>query len=353
MEFESGGIRIYDEALDFDDVLIIPRLGDVSSRSEVNLEVEINNWKGIPIIAANMDNIGTFNVSRVLSEYKMLTAIVKRYTLEDYKKESYNPEYVCVSAGISKEDFQNVKSILEYNPEIRWICLDVANGYMESFHNVITEYRKAFPNKHIIAGNVVDGKGSEQIIQAGRDHLIFPKVGIGSGGVCTTRSQTGVGIPQFTAIMNCAVHDLMRFSGKKYSESDLKYYNNCSKNVISDGGCKTPGDISKAFGIGARMVMIGSMLAGYDETGEHLYGMSSAEAMKISDPELSKLSYRSAEGKSVRVSSYSGRPLKEKINDILGGLRSTLSYTGNKELSEYIGNQHFIKVRRILNDIWS
>lgn len=363
-----------DERLDFDDVLLIPNnVSYIKSRADVNLEVNFDtkrvwdskelylrktnniseetipeiSWSGVPIIAANMDNIGTFRVARVLSKYKMLTALTKSHTLEDFKKEEYDPEYICVSGGLS--DFDNIASILKYNPAIKWICLDVANGYMKKFHEVIALYREKFPDKFIIAGNVVTKEGANAISNAA-NYGYFAKIGIGSGGVCTTRSQTGIGYPQFSALLNCSTSDTYyaEGSGEPYSE----YWNR--ENLVSDGGCKNPGDIAKAFAAGAKMVMIGSMLAGYDETGDYIYGMSSKEAIKKLDPNLDSLSYRSSEGKCVKISSYSGRPLSERIEDILGGLRSTLSYTNNHNLTSLItGNNKFIKVRRILNNYWS
>lgn len=326
------------ECLDFDDVMIEPKISQISSRSEVDLEyVYVRpydrnkiSWKGIPIIAANMDKIGTLKVSRVLSEYKMLTFLHKYHTVDDLRGKDYDSEYIGISAGISPSEFENVTQILAYNPNIKFICLDVANGYMTSFHEVVKKYAISFPDVYIVAGNVVEHYGSEALRRAGADLI---KCGIGSGAVCTTRAKTGVGLPQFSCITKCT-KDIGNYPYKM--------------DIISDGGCKTPGDIAKAFGAGAKFVMIGGMLAGHDETGTDFYGMSSNEAMNLYSDGVD--SYRTAEGKKVLVESKG--PLSATIKDILGGLRSSLSYTNSKTMADFIGKQTFNVVRRQLNNLF-
>lgn len=326
------------ECLDFDDVMIEPKITQISSRSEVDLEYvyvrpyDSNkiSWKGIPIIAANMDKIGTLAVSRVLSEYKMMTFLHKYHTVDDLRGKDYDSEYIGISAGISPGEFENVTQILAYNPNIKFICLDVANGYMKSFHEVVNKYAISFPDVFIVAGNVVEHYGSEALRRAGADLI---KVGIGSGAVCTTRAKTGVGLPQFSCITKCT--------------KDIGIYP-YKMDIISDGGCKTPGDIAKAFGAGAKFVMIGGMLAGHDETGTDFYGMSSNEAMTLYSDGVD--SYRTAEGKKVLVESKG--PLSATIKDILGGLRSSLSYTNSKTMADFIGKQTFNVVRRQLNNLF-
>jgi GMP reductase len=320
------------ECLDFDDVMIQPTITRISSRSKVNLEYEFgtNNitWKGVPIIASNMDKIGTLKVSKVLSKYKMLTFLHKYYTVEDLKGEDYDPEFIGISVGVSPSEFENAKQILKYNPNIKFICLDVANGYMLSFHDIIMDYVLAFPDKIVVAGNVVDYSGAWKLSECGATLI---KCGIGSGAVCTTRAKTGVGLPQFTCIQKCV---------GEWPQTPI--------DIMSDGGCKTPGDIAKAFGAGAKFVMIGGMLAGHNETGTEIYGMSSAEAMNLYSGGVD--SYRTSEGKRVVVESKG--PLEDTIKDILGGLRSALSYTNSSTLREFIGNQTFNIVRRQLNNLF-
>lgn len=324
------------EYLDFSDVLIRPIISDVSSRSEVNLEVTFNkpinnkttdiSWTGVPIIASNMSTIGTFKVSNILSKYKMLTFLHKYNSLEDYKKNDYDSEYVGVSSGCSRQDFEKLKSIISYNNNIKFICLDVANGYMVDFGAFVEGISKLFSEKFIVAGNVCTTEGVEFLHNSGADYIKF---GIGNGSVCTTRLKTGVGIPQFTGLYK---------SISEYRRA----------NLISDGGCKNPGDIAKAFGVGSKFVMLGGLLAGHDETGDNFYGMSSTESMNNYSGGVKN--YKTSEGKSIKLSSK-GR-LEDTILDILGGLRSTCAYRSAYTLSEIIGNVEFVKVRRQVNDLF-
>ncbi|MDP7196668.1 MAG: GMP reductase, partial [SAR202 cluster bacterium] len=284
------------------------------------------SWTGIPIIAANMDTIGTFEMAKVLSKHQMLTAIHKFYNLEDWVnalKNGVNPEYLSISAGIDslsqiKDQIENLTTNKQKIP--KFICLDVANGYTEKFIDTVKTIRETFPNP-IIAGNVVTGEMTEALILAGADIV---KVGIGPGSVCTTRMVTGVGYPQLSAIVECsdAAHGL-------------------GGHVISDGGCKYPGDISKAFGAGADFVMLGGMFAGHLESGGELfeengmkykrfYGMSSDTAMERHYGEIE--SYRASEGKTVTVP-YKGE-VENTLRHILGGLRSAATYVGARTIKE-------------------
>jgi GMP reductase len=320
-----------EEYLDFCDVLIRPNntLTKVNSRSDVNLEVRYTNgnlvWSGIPICASNMDVIGTFEVERVLSKFKMLTILHKFYTVEDFKKHEYDSEYIGISAGISEKELQNISEILEYDPKIKFICLDVANGYTQAFHECVSKFRRRFSDKFIMAGNVVTNSGCQSLVNVGAD---FIKFGIGSGSVCTTRIKTGIGVPQFSALLN--LNDVY--------------------DVVSDGGCTSPGDVAKAFGAGARFVMLGGMFAGHNETGTTFYGMSSKDAMDKYSGGVSN--YKTSEGKRVDLYKHT-KPLEETVLDILGGLRSACTYVGASNLTELIGKQKFIKVRRQYNNIFS
>ena len=307
------------EGLDFDDVLIEPVVSttDLSSRSEVNLEVtySYDSYKGtddlqatmVPIVASNMDSVGTFNVADVFQEYKMLTFLNKYYEVKDFKENinKYNPEYTGISVGASEKDIQRAKQILEYNPEIKFVCFDVANGYTTLAAKYAEEICEIFGDQIIVAGNVVTEEGCRNLLPA---HVL--KVGIGSGSVCTTRIKTGIGVPQFTAIQNC-------------KDGDWE--------IMSDGGCKTPGDIVKAFAAGSNYVMLGGMLAGHTQTSSEFYGMSSQYAL---DKYHSKSDYRTAEGKKVSLPDRGN--LHYTIKDILGGLRSACTYLGHSSLQDLI-----------------
>lgn len=318
--------------LDFSDVLILPKKTHINSRSEVDLTCIVRKrkdptifWSGVPIIAANMDTTGTFSVANVFSKYKMLTFLHKHYTFEDFLDNEFDPYYVGLTAGISDDDFEKTKKIIDKFPSIMFICLDVANGYMVNFGSIVSRYAKEFSNKFIVAGNVVTTEGVERLYSAGAD---ICKIGIGSGSVCTTRLKTGIGMPQFSAIYNIAQY---------------------TNDVISDGGCQNPGDIAKAFGAGANFVMIGGMLAGHNETGNGIYGMSSGSAMQKYSGGIE--SYRTSEGKHVVLLENKG-PLENAVLDILGGLRSACSYTNCRTLEQFIGTQEFIKVNNQANNLF-
>lgn len=337
--------------LDFKDVLIRPKRSFLSSRSQVSVErtFEFKNsmqtWTGVPIIAANMDTIGTFEVAQVLATRKCITAIHKHYTAEEWAAWAAGPgkdalPYVAVSCGILAKDMEKLAEILKAVPAVKMICIDVANGYSEAFVACIRNVRKEFPAMTIMAGNVVTKEMTEELIFSGADII---KVGIGPGSVCTTRKQTGVGYPQLSAVLECA--DAAHGLGGR---------------IISDGGCTCPGDVAKALGAGSDFVMLGGMLAGHEEctgtvvqeNGEFFkifYGMSSDTAMKKHAGGVAE--YRSSEGKTVKVP-YRG-PMDETIRDILGGLRSACTYVGAAELRELPKRTTFIRVTQQLNTVFT
>lgn len=338
----------YDVKLDFKDVLIRPKRSILKSRSEVSLEREFQfkhagvKWKGIPIVAANMDHTGTFSMAKALAEHQLVTAIDKFITKEDWIKfAKQNPTVITstfITSGIADHDFEKLHAILDA-VDIPAICLDVANGYTQRFVDVLRKTRATYPNKIIMAGNVVTGEMVEELILSGADIV---KIGIGPGSVCTTREKTGVGYPQLSAIIECAdaAHGLGGL-------------------VCADGGCVTPGDVAKGFAAGADFIMLGGMFAGHDEClGElieengkrfkRFYGMSSAEAMEKHHGSMAD--YRSSEGRSVNVP-YRGA-VKNTILDILGGLRSTCTYVGAQRLKQLSKRTTFIRVSKQLNEVF-
>lgn len=343
-------MRIEEEIkLDFKDVLIRPKRSTLKSRSEVELQREYTfrnsgqTWQGVPVIAANMDHTGTFPMAEVLHEHKMLTALSKFASLEEWKNLAGQHQaalnYTMVSSGVRDEDFALLQNIMT-EVDVPFICLDVANGYSQRFVDFIQKVREAFPSKIIVAGNVVTGEMTEELILSGADIV---KVGIGPGSVCTTRKKTGVGYPQLSAVIECAdaAHGL-------------------KGHVCSDGGCTVPGDVAKAFAAGADFVMLGGMFAGHDECGgevieeggrtfKRFYGMSSAEAMKKYHGGVAE--YRSSEGKSVDVP-YRG-PAEKTVLDILGGIRSTCTYVGAQQLKELSKRTTFIRVTQQLNEVYT
>ena len=320
-----------DFKLDFDDVLIRPKRSTLSSRRLVDLNRKFtfrhseDVWEGIPVIAANMDTTGTFEIADSLKKEKMLTAIHKFYSLDDWakaiKSNQIELDHCAVTFGVEEaenaEEFFNFLKKNNLNKP-KFICLDVANGYTELFLDLVKRIRENFSNP-LIAGNVVTGEMTEALILAGADIV---KIGIGPGSVCTTRTVTGVGYPQLSAIIECAdaAHGLRG-------------------HVISDGGCSTPGDVAKAFGAGADFVMLGGMFAGHEESGGELiekdgkkykqfYGMSSDTAMERYYGDIKN--YRASEGETISLE-YKG-PIDKTIQQILGGLRSAATYVGAKDI---------------------
>lgn len=344
-------MRIEDgRRLDFDSVMIKPKRSRLKSREHVNLIRDYkfvnstNIWSGIPIMAANMDGVGTFEMARALARFGMPTCIRKHYTKEEWQPITIYGNYYIPSIGANDEDLDKFYELHEKH-NFRIVCIDVANGYGEWFPSFINRVRGECPTLTIIAGNVASYEMTEQLILSGADIV---KVGIGGGSVCTTRTQTGVGIPQLSAVIECAdaAHGL-------------------GGHIISDGGCRSPGDIAKAFGAGADFVMLGGMLAGHregltPEQFQHMenihhspdsipfHGMSSKTANEQHNGGLKD--YRSAEGKEVMIP-YRGE-VKDTIQNILGGLRSTCTMIGAEKLKDMSKRTTFILINKISNDLF-
>lgn len=337
--------------LDFKDVLIRPKRSTIKSRADVDISRQFTFRHAkrvfpddmVPVIAANMDTVGTFEMAIQLAKYKIITCIHKHYSIEEWSTfASENPNilpYIVATSGMNNDDEEKLGKIMEIAPQINAICLDVANGYSEHFIDLVKRTRERFPEHIIMAGNVVTGEMIEQLLLDGADII---KVGIGPGSVCTTRKKTGVGYPQLSAVMECAdaAHGL-------------------NGHIVSDGGCTCPGDICKAFGAGADFVMLGGMFAGHDESGGELverdgrqmklfYGMSSETAMKRHAGGVAE--YRASEGKTVEIP-YRGK-VKGTVQDILGGIRSACTYVGASRLKELSKRTTFIRVTLQTNEIF-
>ena len=338
-----------DLKLTFDDVLIRPKRSTLVSRSDVDLVREFKfrhtneTWSGIPIVAANMDTTGLFSIAKVLQGHKMITCTQKFYSTREFSEAwgvGVDPDCIAVTCGSTEESFDLLKRKMATDKGLKMICIDVANGYREVFLQFVMKVRKEFVDKIIIAGNVATREMTEALILAGADIV---KVGIGPGSVCTTRKVAGVGYPQLSAISECAdaAHGL-------------------NGHVMSDGGCSSPGDVSKAFAAGADFVMLGGMLAGHNESGGEIidgeggkkyksfYGMSSAKAMQTHYGEIA--GHRAPEGKEVRVP-YRG-PIEVTIQSILGGLRSACSYVGARRIKDLPKCTTFIRVSMTTNEVF-
>ena len=339
-------MRIEEEIkLDYSDVLFRPKRSTLKSRKDVDLNRKYtfkhsrSSWKGIPIIASNMDGVGEIDVAKKLSSHKLMTALTKQHDINQigtiYKKNIFF-DSIALSCGTSKDSYNRLNSILKKYPKFKFICIDVANGYSENFSNFVSEVRKKYPKKTIIAGNVVTADMTQELVLSGADIV---KVGIGPGSVCTTRIQTGVGYPQLSAVMECAdaAHGL-------------------GAHIIADGGCTCPGDVAKGFGAGADFVMLGGMLAGHKEGGGDIieeqgikyiefYGSSSEEANEKHYGGLAN--YRSSEGKKVKIRMKNS--LDSTIRDILGGVRSSCTYVGASSLKQLSKCTTFVRVNSQYN----
>ncbi len=340
-----------DVKLDFKDVLIRPKRSTLNTRSAVDVDRAFrfihtgSEWKGFPLIAANMDVTGTMEMARALAKHGALTALHKHYPEDELVRFFDGPDgvHAFYSLGTTAADFKKLAAVAKA-ARIRLICLDVANGYAEKFLEVVKRVRDDHPEAVIMAGNVVTGDMTEALVIAGADIV---KIGIGPGSVCTTRRVTGVGYPQLSAIIECAdaAHGLKGW-------------------VCADGGCTVPGDIAKAYGAGADFVMLGGMLAGHDEcagdvryemhdgekvpVGMAFYGMSSETAMKKHAGGVAH--YRAAEGKTVETP-YRG-PVVGTMGDIMGGVRSMMTYIGAAHLKEVSKRTTFVRVTAQTNDVF-
>lgn len=339
-----------DIKLDYKDVLFKPKRSKLESRRDVDLTRTFNfhnsgnEWTGIPIMSSNMDGVGTFEMAKVLQEHKMLTVMRKHYSVEDWSKNAKGVKMkylsVCTGTGViwdpDARDFATMKAVLGMYPDIKFITVDVANAYHENYADFIARLRDQYPDKTIIAGNVISAEMTEELIIKGADIV---KCGIGPGSVCTTRLMTGVGVPQLSGIIECA-----------------DAANGIGGHIIADGGCVYPGDVSKAFGAGAHFVMLGGMLAGHDESeGEvvngkvQFYGMSSDAAMATHGTR--KDGYRGAEGKVVELP-HKG-PVEPTVIEILGGLRSTCTYIGAKRIKDMPKCTTFVRCTQQVNQVFN
>jgi GMP reductase len=371
-----------DVKLDYKDVLIRPKRSTLGSRKEVNLTRNytwrnwtpedmsmeqirnIPHWTGVPIMAANMDGVGTFEMADELASQGLFTCLVKTYSVQElvsyFDTDMYErTNFVAMSIGITDKDHMKFREVYEQcDGNLKYVCIDVANGYSNRFRDFVAQFRSLYPNIVIIAGNVVTGEMTEELILAGADIV---KVGIGPGSVCTTRIQTGVGYPQLSAVIECAdaAHGL-------------------GGHIIADGGCTCPGDVAKAFAAGADFVMLGGMLAGHDEGGGEVitkiyetneviktddgffesvyeekqfvqfYGMSSKSANEKHFGGLKD--YRSSEGRTVLVP-YRGAVMNT-VQDILGGVRSTCTYAGAVKLKHLSKCTTFVRCTQTHNGVY-
>ncbi len=355
-----------DIKLDYGNVLLVPgKMTSVTSRKLVNLicrmdfeRTDDSYYEGIPIMAANMDGVGSFDMADALIRHRIFTCLAKMHSEENLVKffsgDSQRRNYCAVTVGLRHQDREKFRHVHQRSGPIKFACLDVANGHTQRFVSFLKDFRSEFPDVVIIAGNVVTPEQTEILAKAGADLV---KVGIGGGSVCETRIKTGVGYPQFSAVLEC---------GQAAREAGAR--------IVADGGCTCPGDVAKALAAGSSFVMLGGMFAGHEEgggriitrrfnTGEingdgkqilkesrfvEFYGMSSQIA---NDKHFDGLQpWKTSEGREVLL------PFKpsidETVQDLLGGLRSTCTYLGAENLVDLPQQAKFVQCHDTHNRVF-
>lgn len=307
------------KSLTFDDVLLVPNYGS-QSRDDGDVSVKLGPYSfAIPIISANMDTITGIEMSRAMIRAGGL-GILHRFMPINDNIQTFAPinmfGTVGVSVGVSEDEYKRAEGL--YIAGARLFCVDIAHAHSKQMGKMVKHLKLEYPETYVIAGNVATYGGADYLASVGADCI---KVGVGAGSVCTTREVTGFGVPQLTAILDCARIDAP---------------------IIADGGLRKSSDVVKALAAGATMVMLGGMLAGTDESigGTEYRGMASAEAR--AEHYRSTTGYRVAEGVSTVVESRG--PVADVLQDIVGGLKSGLSYAGATNLSELRRKAQFIEV---------
>jgi len=327
--------------LDFRDVLIVPKKTRISSRKEVSLQKNItfNNkvtWTGVPIVSSNMDTVTNLDTFNILKQHNYISCFPKHFnkpwSSQPFPIELVDTDHYMLSCGTTKDDCRTMISLLmslqDFEIHPKFLCIDVANGYMQSLQDTCCQMHALFPNMIITAGNVVTPEATHELIQKCGVDIV--KVGIGSGAVCETRLKAGVGYPQLSAVMECS--QAAHAAGGR---------------IMSDGGIVNPCDIVKAFVGGSDFVMCGSIFAGHNESpgesidGTHksFYGMSSSEANQKYNGGMN--GYRTSEGKSVAIPIKG--PIDDTLCDISGSIRSACAYTDCKHLDQ-LSDAKFIQV---------
>ncbi len=321
------------EGLSYDDVLLIPQYSDIESRKQVDISNNLGEGLhfDLPVISSPMDTITESDMALAISNHGGLGLVHRYNTVEEQVRHVAlalaNNTEATIGAAIGMTDDFEMRAMALRSVGAQVLCIDVAHGHHSVMERCLKTLKDRFAESiHIMAGNVATLEGFDALASWGADSI---RVGIGGGSICSTRLVTGHGIPTFQS--------LLEISQTTYSSK-----------IIADGGIKTTGDMVKAFAAGADFVMIGSMLAGTTETpGETFYsnsgkkykvyrGMASADAQvdwrgKSSTPE----------GISTTVP-YKGS-VEHILQDIGGGIRSGLSYSGVRNLSELRCKANFLR----------
>lgn len=335
-------MKVKDLTLDFSDVLIEPCESDIPlTRKSVDIEIDWLDTTAVPVIVSNMLSTGTYKIAKLLTPMRVFTFIHKEYTAEQHIAQletMQDRRFIAITSGVQPWDIEKTITVVTRFPDIGIINVDIANVYanMQGMVNTIKLYREKFPHIQICAGNVATASPIQKFVKAGATLI---KVGVGSGAACRTRSEVGTGIPQLTAIMNC------------YAEAQKH-----GVDVISDGGCVTAGDVCKAIGAGAKMVMVAGMVSKSEECDNivevdgkkyvNFYGLGSTTMYNRTKP--TEQEYRPNEGRDLLI------PCKGSITSVIkqiqGGLRSVCTYVGAEHIDALYERTTFVRVNNQINN---
>jgi IMP dehydrogenase len=317
------------QAITYDDVLLVPNYNNYESRRDVDISSSDRTGKlklNLPVMTANMDAVTESGMANFIGE-KGGIGVLHRFlsieqNIEEFKKVKHK---VFVSVGCSAQDLERAEALRDAGAD--YFCIDVAHAHGKYVGRTLKSLREILPNACLMAGNIATYAGADYLSACGADIL---KVGIGGGSVCTTRIKTGFGVPNLTAIQECAKVD---------------------RSIVADGGIRTPGDIVKALAFGADFVMIGGMLAGTRPTPGKIIekdgkkfkqyrGMASFEAQNHFMGGVPE--WKTAEGVAVDVAYREDED--HIIADIVGGLRSGLTYGGASSIYELQRKMSYVLV---------
>jgi len=321
--------------LTFDDVILVPGYNGIRSRQNVTTSIEFSDRTfDIPLISSNMDTITESKMANAITSLGGMSILHRFLTIEENVKlfkEVKHPDKVGISIGIGKDGILRAEALLAAGASI--ICVDVAHGHSKEVNRTIRSLREMErDNILIVAGNVATYAGADYLAAAGADAI---KVGIGGGSVCSTRIKTGFGVPQLSSLQDCRKVDRL---------------------LISDGGVRFPADAVKALAAGADFVMMGGIFAGTEETpGETIEktgpdgakirfkrfrGMASREAQEDYMGSMSE--WKTAEGISVDVPCCGS--VKDVVRDLMGGIRSGMTYCGAETIKDLQRKAQFMEV---------
>jgi IMP dehydrogenase len=323
------------KAFTYDDILMVPSYNHWESRKVVDISMRCKKGKlflELPIMTANMDTITETDMANYIGAKGGIGVLHRYMSIENNVRMYKDCRYpVFVSVGCGAEDLKRAEALRDAGADL--FCIDVAHAHAKYVGRMLKNIRMMLGDDAcIMAGNVATYAGADHLASCGADIV---KVGIGGGSVCTTRIKTGFGVPNLTAIKNCSRVD---------------------RSIVADGGIRYPGDIVKALAFGADFVMLGGMLAGTRPTpgpvmskknknGEEVKvktyrGMASSEVQKDFHGGIAE--WKTSEGISIQV------PFREDedmiINDIIGGLRSGLTYGGAATIAELQRKLDYIEI---------